>query len=194
MSNTLKIPSINQDTKVLSFDLESNGLHGEVFAIGAAIIDGRGKIHDEFTGRCEIEGNVDEWVDKNVIPVISDMEITHSSQKHLRDHFWAWFQKAMLSSDYVIVTNGYPVEYRFLAQCQDDDIETRFWDHPFPILDVTSFLIGKGYTGESDTSIQALKNKAMSESKGNIDGSPHHPLYDAKVSAYVLFRAALKDS
>ena len=178
-----KLPKLTSQTKILSFDLESNGLHGETFAVAAAVVDASGKVHDEFTGRAEIVGKLDEWVQDNVLGVISDMEVTHSSYKHLRDHFWSWFVKAQAASDYVLVNNGYPVEYRFLLQCQDDDINTRYWEHPFPILELTSLLVGAGL------GVQETKAKVMSELASVISGSSHHPMYDSKVAAATAFKA-----
>jgi hypothetical protein len=181
MVNILKVPKINKDTTILSFDLETNGLHGEAFAVGAVVMNADGEVIDEFTGRTKLIGKVDEWVEKNVLPVITDIPETHSSDKHLRDNFWSWFVKAQENSDYVLVSNGYPVEYRFLIQCQEDDLEKRYWDHPFPILDLTSILVAKGVASKE------AKIKVMSSKKPKVAGAPHHPVYDAKVACLTAF-------
>ncbi len=181
MSNILKTPAISSRTKLLSFDLESNGLHGDVFAVGAVVMDATGHVHEEFSGRTNIVGKVDDWVEKNVLPVITDMEISHSSYKHLRENFWAWFVKAKETADYVLVNNGYPVEYRFLLACQDDDLDNRYWQHPFPILDLTSMLV---QTGQD---VQHVKNDIVRKFKDDLTGSAHHPLFDAKLAARSAF-------
>lgn len=185
---SLKLPAVTDKTKFLSFDLETNGLHGEAFAVGAVVVDAAGNIHDQFSGRAEIVGKVDEWVAERVIPVIGDMDITHSSYKHLRDHFWAWFVSAQEKADYVLVNNGYPVEYRFLLQCQEDNIDERYWQHPFPILELSSLLLASGQD------IQGTKNRIMSTFVGESQGSPHHPVYDAKVAAGAAFMALLANN
>ena len=182
MANILKTPVITTKTKLLSFDIESNGLHGDAFAIGAVVLDANGKVYDKFTGRSEIVGKIDEWVEQNVLPVITDMEITHSSYKHLRDNFWAWFVKAKKECDYVLVNNGYPVEYRFLLQCQEDDLDVRFWDHPFPILELTSLIVGAG------KDVQETKIKVMSEQKDKLKGDAHHPYYDSVIAIMAAFK------
>ena len=185
---SLRLPKVTEQTKFLSFDLETNGLHGEAFAVGAVVVDAAGTIYDEFSCRAEIVGKVDEWVAARVLPVIQDMDITHSSYKHLRDHFWSWFVKAQEKADYVLVNNGYPVEYRFLLQCQEDDIDERYWQHPFPILELTSLLLASGQD------IQGTKNRVMAGLLGESQGSPHHPVYDAKVAARAAFTALLTNN
>ena len=175
-----KLPKIGPNTKFLSFDLETNGLHGEAFAIGAVLVNSKGEVLDKFTARCPINGNVDEWVKVNVLPAIENMRQTHDHAKSLRSDFWEWYLKTEPQSDYVLVSNGYPVEYRFLMQCQEDDLDNRYWDHPFPILDLTSILLA---TGHDPSSKSQLITRIIRE--GNF--ARHNPLDDATIAA----RAAL---
>ena len=181
--NQPKAPDITVTTKLLSFDLETNGLHGNAFAVGALVMDGRGKIHDEFTGRCRLTTKVDTWVKANVLPVIVDMPITHKNTHELREAFWQWYLRAKPESDYVLVKNGYPVEYRFLMQCQEENLDERYWQHPFPILDLFSLLlqVGKKPMGGKNDPVADI----MREGKFLL----HHPLHDAKVAAMAAFRA-----
>jgi hypothetical protein len=181
-SKQAKTPPLSSQTKLLCFDLETNGLHGSAFAIGAVVIDAGGKVHDEFTARCKIIDEVDLWVKANVLPAIEDMPITHGTYKALREAFWRWYLKAEQNSDYVLVSNGYPVEYRFLLKCQEENLEERYWQHPFPLLDLASLLIQVG-----DEPSNRAKLKAEIIKKGNY--LRHHPLHDAKVSALVAFDA-----
>ena len=181
-SKQAKLPPINSKTKILCFDLETNGLHGEVFAVGAVVMDASGVISDQFTGRTKIIGQVDAWVEQNVLPATQDMSITHVNYKSLREAFWRWFLVAEAKSDYVLVSNGYPVEYRFLLKCQEDNIDERYWQHPFPILDLTSLLIQAGDVG----AIKRALNGLVMESE---DFVPHHPLDDARKTALLAFHA-----
>jgi hypothetical protein len=184
-SKQAKTPPISKDTKILCFDLESNGLHGEVFAIGAVVMDANGKILDQFTGRSKINEDVDEWVQKNVIPVIEDMTISHGSYKDLREAFWRWYLQAEAKSDYVLVSNGYPVEYRFLIKCQEENLAERYWQHPFPILDLFSLLLQVNLEPGDRTRLQ----KELLETSGF---TRHHPLHDAKLSAMLAFESFKK--
>jgi len=181
-SKKAKLPPLSQDTKLLSFDLEANGLHGPVFAVGAVVMGADGKVLDEFTGRCEIDGEIDDWVNQNVLPAVKNMPITYKSYKDLREGFWQWYLNAEKVSDYVLVNNGYPVEYRFLIQCQEENLEQRYWQHPFPILDLSSLLIQVGKNQPAN------KNKLLSADEiANL--SQHNPLDDAKSAALMAFRA-----
>ena len=178
----LKLPKLSQSTRLLSFDLESNGLHGEVFAVGAVVQTADGFVTNEFSGRCEIREPTDEWVTANVLPAIEDMPISHSSYRALREAFWAWYLQAETQVDYVLVSNGYPVEYRFLLKCQEEDLDERYWLHPFPILDLTSLLIG---AGQNPTDKNQLVARLASQHKL----SRHHPLHDAKLAVMSAFEA-----
>lgn len=175
-SKPAKTPAINDKTTLLSFDIESNGLHGQAFAIGAVVVDIKGKVLDQFTGRTKIVGQVDPWVEKNVVPVIGDMSITQRTSKDLREDFWRWFQRALEMADYVVVSNGYPVEYRFLLECQEQNLTERYWQHPFPILDLTSLMLRI----EPDGSRRKERILSIME-QGNF--SRHHPYDDALVTA-----------
>ncbi|MDZ7786476.1 MAG: hypothetical protein U5L95_05140 [Candidatus Saccharibacteria bacterium] len=178
-----KLPGVNDNTRFLCFDLESNGLHGRAFAAGALIIDKNGEVHDEFTARVEIEGEVDEWVKDNVLPQITDMQITHGSYKAMCDSFWRWFVPAQEKSDYVLVSNGYPVEYRFLMDCQQADPKQRYWEHPFPVIDLSSLLLPLGELKELS------KSNLLKKIERRIDVKQHHPLNDAEVTGLMAFEA-----
>lgn len=182
MAKLPKTPPISRTTKLLSFDLETNGLHGEAFAVGAVVVDAENKIHDQFSGRAKILGPIDAWVKTNVLPVIEDIPVTYNSARDLREAFWAWYLKAEPKTDYVLVSNGYPVEYRFLLQCQEENLEERYWQHPFPILDLTSLLIQTGQEPSDKSQARAAIIK-----EGNF--SRHHPMHDAKISAMTAFEA-----
>jgi hypothetical protein len=174
-------PELTAESTLLCFDVESNGLHGEAFAVGAVVIKLDGTIVDEFVARCPINGPVDEWVEKNVLPPMHDFKITHKNSLELRNDFWRWFTQSKERVSYVIVDNGYPVEHRFLMQCQADDLDARYWGHAYPLLDVGSLLLSVGIKP------LAVKYRLLDD---QIAGEmrKHNPRFDAEVSA----RAAIK--
>jgi len=180
-SKQAKTPPLSSKTKILCFDVETNGLHGDAFAVGAVVMDSNGVMIDEFTARTKINGQVNPWVEKNVLPVVQDMPLTHTSEKDLREAFWKWFVSAEETADYVLVGNGYPVEYRFLMKCQEANLEERYWQHPFPILDLFSLLIQIG----DKSSKSKLLGEIINEHKLML----HNPLDDAKMTALAAFRA-----
>jgi hypothetical protein len=170
----MKIPKtspITSKTKLLSFDLETNGLHGQAFAVGGVLMDSADKTYSEFSARIPIDGKLDEWVEKNVLPSILDM----------CEAFWEWYVKAEPESDYVLVNNGYPVEYRFLLDCQEASLDERYWQHPFPILDLSSLLIMVGH--------KPLISRTQLLGKLSETYLAHHPLHDAKVAILTAFEA-----
>ncbi|HSX45937.1 MAG TPA: hypothetical protein VLG27_02960 [Candidatus Saccharimonadia bacterium] len=181
-SKQAKLPPIGPATKLLSFDVETNGLHGDAFAVGAVVIGADNKTYSEFSGRCPTEGKIDEWVDANVLPAITDIPTNFGSSHELREAFWEWYLEAEQQADYVLVSNGYPVEYRFLLKCQEENLAERYWQHPFPILDLTSLLLG---TGQDTSSKSQLINRIIEDN----DFKRHHPLHDAKIAALVAFDA-----
>jgi len=185
MTKISKTPPIDNQTKLLCFDLEANGLHGQVFAVGAVVMDSTGKILDQFSGRCKLNEEIDEWVAQNILPAIKDMSATHGNPEALREAFWRWYLQAEPQSDYVLVNNGYPVEYRFLMQCQEADLNERYWQHPFPILDLSSLLV------QAHQDKKTIRKEILSKFSDQLGGSAHNPLYDAKLSALMAFSVLL---
>lgn len=178
-----KKPPINSQTKLMSFDIETNGLHGKAFAIGAVVMDSDGNVLNEFSARCRLTSKVDDWVKSNVLPAIVDMPITHDDYESLREAFWQWYLQAKEQSDYILVNNGYPVEYRFLLDCQEANIEERYWDHPFPILELSSMLL---MTDHDSNSSKRLLKKKIDDDFGR---KMHHPVEDAKMAVLLAFEA-----
>lgn len=177
-------PKITESTKILSIDVESNGLHGEAFAVGAILVDCGGKLIDEFSARCPIKGETDEWVVKHVLPSLENFPETHKTAKAMRDAFWDWYVAAKEKSDYVLADNGYPVEDRFLIQCQEDNLEERYWGHPFPLIDLSSILLSIGVKPSIE------RNQFVGEDQiASTDIQKHNPRWDAWASALALIKA-----
>jgi len=70
-----------------------------------------------------------------------------------------------------------------LLDCQNGAIESRYWEHPFPLIDLPSLLLGLGQLSETS------KGKLAAEATKDETFSPHHPLHDAKVSALTAILA-----
>ncbi len=174
---------ITPETKLLSIDVESNGLHGKAFAVGAVVIKMDGTVVDEFYARCPVEGELDPWVKKNVLPVLENFPETHRTSRAMRDDFWEWYKVAKEQSDYMLTDNGYPVEARFLVNCQDDDLEERYWDHSFPLLDLASMFIMIGVKP------LAVRYRYVAEQIVDVPNLHHNPRFDAWVSALSAVKA-----
>jgi hypothetical protein len=168
--------------KIMSFDVESNGLHGEAFAVAGVLVETDGRLVDTFLARCPIPGPVDPWVAQNVLGPMEHIAQTHQNAYALRAAFWAWFVPAKAQAEIVVCANPYPVEARFLIQCQDDDLSERQLHHPFPLYDLSSMLLTLGH----DT--RAKRHSFIEQHVELPDGQAHDPLWDTTVTA----RAALQ--
>lgn len=126
------------------FDVESVGLHGEGFAVGGGVFLENGANQWGFSLACPIaeckgDDNGRDWV-KEHVPVLGE---THRSPKTMRFSFWFMWLKAKNEGAIMAADCGWPVEARFLAQCVDDDA-TRFWEGPYPMVEISSVLMCAG--------------------------------------------------
>jgi hypothetical protein len=164
-------------TNILSFDVESNGLQGNAFAVAGVLIDNRRQILSQFVARCPINDAVDPWVAENVIGPMASIADTHPGAPEMRRDFWQWYLDNKPKSELIVAANPYPVEARFLIDCQDDDMANRAFEHPFPFYDLSSMLYGAGVR-------TPLARKAyVAEAVATATGEPHNPLWDATATA-----------
>jgi hypothetical protein len=169
--------------KLLSFDVESNGLHGEAFAVAALLMTSNGTIEAEFLGRCPISGPVDAWVQDNVLPPMADIPETYPTPRALRDAFWKWYLHHKPQADFTLANNPYPVEARFLLACYEDDPAERATGHPWPFIDVASLLLAAGAATKPEREVFVKQVIA------NTKDQSHNPRWDAWVAALTAFRA-----
>lgn len=169
--------------KLLSFDIESNGLQGEAFAVGAVLMNADGTVESEFMGRCPVKGPLDAWVRDNVLPPMEGVPENYPTDRAMRDAFWEWYTEAKAAADFVLTNNPYPVEARFLIACQNDHLPVRGFDHPFPMLDLSSMLIAIGVR------TREAREVFMNEAIGPGDQLAHNPRWDAWATALGAFKA-----
>lgn len=169
----------NRMRAILSFDAETNGLWGEAFAIGAILLDAQGREAARFLGRLSDAVVTDEWVRAHVLPALAAVPVTHLTYLDLLRDFATFYLSHRHAAD-VIVHIGVPVEARLLLDAHaagliaDDEA-------PFPLIDVAGFL---AQAGEDPTSVDLYAN-AHAVPRGEFDGAPHHPLFDAAATAAV---------
>ena len=169
---------------ILSFDVESNGLHGAAFAVAGVLISPSCNILSQFVARCPIVGEIDPWVAENVLRPMGTIDNTHDNDKFMRDAFWSWYIQTKPRAGIIVAANPYPVEARFLIDCQNDDLAGRSVEHPFPFYDLSSML----YTLDVKTppSRRAFTARAVS----GLAGEPHNPQWDA-LSTAISAQAAI---
>lgn len=162
---------------LMSFDVESVGLHGEGFAVGWVVVDlGTGLEVASGMEACDPDTadgtGVDRiWIQEN----IPDIQPTCPNPLAVRNRFWSewhvWKSKgAVLAADC-----PWPVEARFLMECIRDRPD-RAMDGPYPLIGIESLLWSAGMD-PLGTYIR----------RG--DEEKHNPLGDARQSARVMANA-----
>jgi hypothetical protein len=157
------------------FDVESIGLHGEGFAVGAVVTDEQGRMVEELYSAClpdEAAGDSEgrAWIAANVTPKLT---FTASTPREVRESFWAFWLKWKAQGATLWADCCWPVEANFLSACVADDPTTRSWNGPYPLHEIaTVFTVA----GIDPTEVQdRLNNEPM-----------HHPLGDARQSSRKL--------
>lgn len=168
--------------KILSVDAETNGLHGQPFAIGAICTSDTG-LASVYLGRCPIDSPVDPWVAANVLPALTGIADLYAADadpyaSFLAD-FAAWYDDHQDGDPLVIAHIGVPVEARLFA-----DMVTVLgrdpFSGPYPLHDLATLLLAVGadpLSAERYLTGRALPLPAVCEGL-----SPHHPLFDASVA------------
>lgn len=134
--------------KFMVLDVESMGLHGRGFAVGWVVVDQAGTVLEEGKSACDPEmamGHGEspedrEWVKVNV-PV---MECDQKTPYGVRQAFWKEWMKWKAQGAVLVADCAWPVEAKFLIACVDDDPESRRWEGPYPLFDLSSFLLMAG--------------------------------------------------
>lgn len=157
--------------------MESVGLHGPSFAVGAVVVDRSGIELDSFYASyaVNVQHTLDEdgeWVKANVMPVLYG--ITHGDCVTMMESFWAkWLvwreQDAVMAADC-----AWPVETNFLSNCVSLSREERKMQGPYPLLDISSVLFAAGID----------PTPTFNRQRGELP--IHNPLCDARQSARIL--------
>jgi hypothetical protein len=168
--------------RILSVDVEKNGLHGVAFAVGAVLLDQDGKELSSFRGRAPIEGVPRTFVQEKVLPALDRFPETHETAKAMRADFWAWFHP--LSKDaHVFADCGWPSEARFFIALAEDDLVSRYVEGPYPLHEVATLLLAVGV----DPDIE--RQQYAKDRLGGRVGNRHDPWWDAFVSGQCAVKA-----
>jgi hypothetical protein len=167
--------------KILSVDVESNGLHGQPFAIGAICTDDS-QPTAVYRARCPINGPVDPWVEANVLPALAGMPELFAADDHpyasMLADFAAWFD-ANKDGATVIAHCGVPVEARLFADMVGG-LDRDPFSGPFPLHDLATLLYAVGADPLSTDGYRAAHGLTLTPAFEGL--SPHNPLYDAAVA------------
>ncbi len=114
-----------------------------------------------------------DWVKDNVIPSLHYMKKCNTD-KELREQFYSFYMKHKDNCDIYSDVN-FPVETNFLTDIVRDDVATREFTMPYPLLDIANQIsvdIDRVEKYEKDTGLKLRK---------------HNPLDDSIASAHCLF-------
>lgn len=163
--------------KVFSWDCETNGLLGQAFAIGAVVYE-NGAESERFYARCPIEGMTDPWVEKNVIPQMEGMPVTHGNYEEMLQAFAEFFMQNKAGAD-IIFHMGIPVEARVVLDMHDKGYIGP-WDGAYPWLDVAGCLRQAGFDATSVDTYNKDHGIVVPQPEA---GGAHNPLYDSRAAA-----------
>lgn len=163
---------------IFSFDVETIGLYGEVFAVGAVILSNENKEINSLFLRADdkLANGFDDdrkWIRENVIPNLYPINCT--SLYELRNKFWEFYTKCLEKYPNIIFIAdcSSPCESGFLRACIMDDFESRKWKAPFPLHEIGTalYLCGKNPQTYQERQVNELPI--------------HNPVNDARQSARI---------
>lgn len=177
-------PNDPRTDRVISIDAESNGLGGRAFAVALTLSDAQVELA-HVVHRCPIgELATDLWVTTNVLPALTDVPINLDTYGQLLNEIElqiaAWGGRGVP----IIAHVAWPVEARLLLDVYSGD---RIQGGPYPLIDVASMLLAKGH---DPLTVDGYLN---AQGVSAPEGSPHHPLYDAR-AAERCYRHLLTDA
>lgn len=162
---------------IFSFDAETDGLYGDIFAIGAVVMSPDGIIVDQVSGASALNAVADEWCVSNIVPLCTDLP-EFSGRRLLRDAFWHFWMNHR-DTCICLADFGAPVEAYLFRLCIEEDNPERLWLGPYPMHELGTVLL--------DTGVDPDVNRR--EYAGMPTAVQHNPLQDAIVAARCYLRA-----
>ncbi len=157
--------------KLVFMDVESDGLYGAFLTVAFIVTnwDGQELARAYYGIKRENMQVTVPWVKDNVIPKLGEYEAVTDEKELLKRawNFWLEYREEA----YMVCEVGYPVEARFLRACVALDEATNMWLAPFPLIDLESILLAKGYEPLTE------RSRILSNYK---EEAVHNALYDVE--------------
>lgn len=186
---------MNVPNKIISIDVESDGLYGRPFAIAAVVYEyqnvsgaisaaqGFVSSHwneiDRYTLRLPDGAVKNNWVRHTVLPAISGMRVTHNDYEDMLSEFATFYHGHKDGT--VLWHMGHVVEVFLFRECVRLGFIGEF-EGPYTPIEVSMTLREHGY---DPSSVDAVMTSLDIEKPG---GSSHDPLYDCIVAFKVWER------
>lgn len=170
---------------ILCFDVETDGLYGPPVAVGAVVLDERGRLAESLLAVRHAE-LTDPYAVKYVAPVLLALPATAKSASDLCAGFWSFYERVRRAYEglMVFVDCGYPVETSFLTTCVALD-PVRAKASPYPLHELATLL--QFVEGDAD-----LGRTLYVGDQIDRPFVPHDPSFDAWVSALCARKALSK--
>ncbi|KYM58533.1 hypothetical protein A2U09_07705 [Fusobacterium necrophorum subsp. funduliforme] len=187
----LNMKDIKLSNKIMSLDVESNGLWGEPISIGFTIEE-NGKVIDKWEA-CYIDPTKEynDWVKENVIvPLKENKNIFHCSSYDnlLRLFVLRYIHYCKDCGHTVLYHMGHIVEANLFKELVSGGYIGE-WDAPYTPIEVSALLAVCGYEMDSVDKLAELNLIKKPEASQR-----HQALYDAEVTAraYWFLKAQLE--
>jgi hypothetical protein len=172
----------NMPRPILCLDVETDGLYGPPVAVGAVVLDERGRLAESLLSvrDCVM---TDPFAARVVMPMLAQLPATASSVHELCRGFWTWYARVREAYEGLLffVDCGYPVETNFLAKCVECD-PSRAKQSPYPVHELATLL--ELVEGDADLGRVPYVADQITE-----PFAPHDPSFDAYVSALCAQKA-----
>lgn len=174
----------------LTFDAENRGLFGEAFAVGYVLTTDGGSVVWSGIHCCDMEDAApdpmettpdltENWLRNHVLPALPEPDCL--TTRAVRDRFADAVQMAMSAARKqnekltFVADVPFPCETGFLRACRLDSITRSFaFPSPYPLIDVASVLLARGY--DPVGTYQRRENELPA----------HNPLCDARQSSRIF--------
>lgn len=134
--------------KYFFVDAETDGLYGKFLSIAALAIDENGAETEFYASVSVHESEIEtEWVRDNVYPYLSSAYDVYETEHEMLEAFWKFWIEHKTGAECVAYV-AYPVEARLFNRCAMNDAESRTFEGPFPLYDLSTLLIARGYDAD----------------------------------------------
>ena len=178
----MKTREVQKERVIMALDVESDGLHGMIFAIGAVVYNEKGVLLNHFSQKVGDIVLRDSWTIENVLPAVERIESVEGWET-LMYNFGRFYKKMCGLYDVrVLWYRGYLLEgFLFRLLVELDAIDG--FDIPYLPIEVASYLEIAGYPGDKLDNYLEFKGITIEG-----EGVRHHPVYDS-IAAYKAYEA-----
>jgi len=164
-------------------DAETDGLYGSVLSVAMIVTDFNGnELEEVYYGIKKDKIHVtSEWVKENVLPRMGQYEECDNEQE-LLDKAWRFWLKYEHDA-YMIGDVCFPVETGLLTKCVKQNVDEYMFKAPFPLLDISSMLLVKGYDPLAERKLLCDETET----------NEHNALFDARMSVTIWNKLIAKD-